>query len=106
MSKYMTPDDPQAFLDMPVKEPDKYIQDPVLCPKCKGHGGWHLKLDDFGQGRHFNAACNQCNGWGWVRGGTKNATCLHDFKEVRVSMHVYKNVCQKCGHTNVIDSSD
>lgn len=106
MGSYMSRDDPKAFVDMPVKSKPDRMDSPVLCPKCKGHGGWHLKLDDFGQGKHFNAACNQCNGWGWVQGGTVNESCVHEFGEVRVSMHIYKNVCQKCGHTNVIDSSD
>lgn len=104
---YMTPDDPQAFLDMPVKPRPERMENPVTCPKCKGHGGWNLELNWAGrQGVHFKAACNQCNGWGWVRGGSLNETCVHDFQEVRVRMHVRKEICRKCGHTNWIDSSD
>jgi hypothetical protein len=104
---YMTYDDPQAHIDMQVKPtPEKHprLSDPVPCPKCQGYGGWHLQLD-WKPGVHFNAACNQCNSWGWVQRGTLNESCIHDFEEVRVRMHVYKNVCRKCGHTNVVDSS-
>lgn len=104
---YMTPDHPEAYLDMPVKPQPERMENPVICPKCQGHGGWHLELNFAGRGQPFNdAACNQCNGWGWVRGGTLNETCVHEFDEVRVRMSVYKNVCRKCGHTNWIDSSD
>lgn len=107
--QYMTYEDPLAHIGMePKAAPKKHprLTDPVLCPKCQGYGGWHLKLDRFGPGAHFNAACNQCNGYGWVQRGSLDESCIHDFKEIPVKMHIYMNVCQKCGHTNVIDSSD
>lgn len=49
--KYLTPDHPDAFVDFPP--PLEHLHEPykgklpegcVLCPKCKGHGGWNLML--------------------------------------------------------------
>ena len=110
-SNYMAYDDPQAHIDMvqkpmPEKHPKSRLNDPVLCPKCQGYGGWHLKLNDFGPGIHLNAACNQCNGWGWVPRESLDATCVHDWTEKTLRMFVHKWTCSKCGHTKIVDSSD
>lgn len=106
MGAYMTIDHPDAFLGLERKEPDKYIHNPVPCPKCKGYGRWHLKLDEYGQGKHFNASCNQCNGWGWVNGESKSATCIHVFKQRTIGKCLHEYTCETCGEKRIIDSSD
>ena len=117
---YLTPNDPGAFLDMPVLEPrHSYLDESqvVVCPVCKGHGGWHLKLHAYGQDRHFNQGCPQCGGWGHVEKGSKDETCIHDFVEIGYEeceelgikhyghcYHVWR--CTKCGEAQGHDSSD
>lgn len=122
------------FTDMTLMSPPTgypcKAEDAVLCPLCKGYGGWNLSLnsyplpqgyDDTPENRskyvHFRAHCNQCNGWGWVRADSADATCIHEYKELSVEQsqqkgikhwgmcwHVYE--CSKCGHTMSQDSSD
>lgn len=110
MSKrpYLTPDDPDAFLGMEEKSmPVDYpVGANVKCPKCKGYGGWHLEINAYGPGKHFNASCNNCNGWGWVQPGP-DAECCHDFSiSERVGNCLHKWTCSKCGRERVVDSSD
>lgn len=89
----------------------------VVCPVCKGHGGWNLEIDAYGKGRHFQASCGQCNGWGWVEKGSKDAKCVHKYREMSVKeardkghehwgmcYHVYE--CRKCKQVIAQDSSD
>lgn len=88
----------------------------VKCPVCKGHGGWNIKLDAYGKGKHFQAFCTQCTGWGWVIKGSKDETCIHETEEIShkeaqklgvqtwgMFCHVYR--CKKCGQTAAYDSS-
>ena len=80
----------------------------VLCPVCKGYGGWNLTLNAYGAGRHFQAFCRQCWGWGWVEPGT-DATCVHTFVEIAPDQpwrcwHTIR--CTTCGETRSYDSSD
>jgi hypothetical protein len=118
MTTYLDPTDDGAFQDMSLKPipPDHFSQHPVRCPRCDGHGGWNLRLDAYGEGKHFQAGCFQCNGWGWVDAHSKDATCVHDYQEVSYSdclqqgiphygqcWHVYQ--CTKCGARNSCDSS-
>ncbi len=75
-----------------------------LCPVCKGFGGWILTEDAYGKGRHFQAFCSQCNGWGWV--DKEDKVCVHEMVEVRATtdcQHWYK--CKKCGRERYVDSS-
>lgn len=105
---YMGPDDPDAFLGFPVREnPSKYFSNRpmVHCPVCKGHGGWNLKLKAFRDGSHFQCACNQCNGWGWVEQSSTDATCIHEFQRVTIGNCLHEETCTKCGETRVVDSS-
>jgi hypothetical protein len=114
--QYMTPEHPDAFTDMDVHgSPDMRFTDMpgpwVRCPKCKGHGGWNLLLNqypsDIPAHRHFRAACMQCNGWGWVKQDSVDATCIHDLKEVPTGrMFDHRYVCTKgCGKDFTVDSS-
>lgn len=100
------------FTDMEVK-PNPSIQYPgfhpkgsVTCPQCKGYGGSVLQVDAYGKGKHFRCHCMQCNGWGWVEDGSKDATCVHEFTEENVGNCLHKWTCKKCGASMVVDSSD
>lgn len=120
----MKPDHPLAFEGMtkiefvppPMKVPVEWVE----CPKCKGHGMWILAIRKGGhvitrkcfntrcQGpHHFLSYCGQCNGEGYVVKGSKNETCVHEYRWNRElgRCHVeYK--CSKCGSTTNVDSSD
>lgn len=119
--KYLEPNDEHAFDDMEVRADNKMAMENdgrtvVACPQCQGYGGWHLRLNAYGPGKHFNASCFQCAGWGWVDAGSKDATCVHRFKEMSHDecvaakvqhfgscWHVVK--CEKCGDIRSYDSS-
>lgn len=108
--KYLTPADPDAFKDMQLKDSPndrgyKMMDNPVFCPVCNGYGGWHLKIDAYGVGKHFNAHCSQCNGWGYVPANSKSATCIHDFTERTIGNCLHKWTCTKCGEERIVDSS-
>lgn len=120
MTKYMTIDSPNAFLDLPVLEPSHcYLEKDklVVCPVCHGHGKWHLELNAYGEGVHFDHGCNQCDGWGYVEKGGRDETCVHEFEELSYAeckergiihfghcWHVWR--CPKCGVVQGHDSSD
>lgn len=119
-SKYLTPDDPDAFLDYPEQpQPvDSRADYTAKCPKCKGHGGWNLApfafpprsgREDTAENRHkwqhFKASCQHCCGWGWVT--PEEAEHIHEWDAgVRTGncLHVY--TCKICGKQREIDSSD
>lgn len=105
---YLTRTDARAFEGMEVHDiaKVKYIKNPVLCPVCKGHGGWHLRIDAYGPGKHFDCHCFQCNGYGYVDGTTSNATCIHTWTEKTVGRCLHEHTCSKCGEKRVVDSSD
>lgn len=122
------------FTDMEVRQPPTgypcKADEAVICPKCKGYGGWVLTenayplpkgMEDSAENRakycHFRAHCNQCNGWGWVKRDSLDAQCVHDYHELSVEQcrakgighhgmcwHVYE--CAKCGEIRSTDSSD
>lgn len=115
------------FDDIPLRQPPSELTwgyqakgEWVLCPLCKGHGRWNLELNAYGPQRHFQGACNQCNGWGYVdTARPQDLTCIHDYQEVgrerRVQLgysgslfrgeHVWE--CRhRCGAHKLIDSSD
>lgn len=119
--KYLTESSPDAFLGMTRKLRKNYHprsgRAAVLCPKCKGFGGWHLEVDAYGPGKHFDCSCSQCNGWGWVDRDSLDATCIHNYKEITQAecrrrgvshfgncYHVCR--CPKCGAITAYDSSD
>jgi hypothetical protein len=99
---YLKPGDPDAFLDMPVK--DNPAGRPgmqaayKLCPTCAGHGGWHLALNQYkGPHPHFNASCSDCNGWGWI---TEDTTELPTARFVRIKA-LFQPVLQgQAGHSD------
>ncbi len=114
MSEYMTVKHPDAFVDYPTHEDRrktwaKYysLDNAVPCPACKGRGGWNLKLNAYGEGKHFKAGCMQCTSWGLVKAGSDDAACIHEWdsgKNVGRCLNNY--TCKKCGHVRQIDSSD
>lgn len=79
----------------------------VVCPLCDGYGGWNLTLNAYGENKHFNAFCRQCNGWGFNKANSKNEVCIHEMKQTEKLGRCYNRyTCQKCGMTEDIDSSD
>ncbi len=81
--------------------------DAVECPQCKGHGGCILTRDAYGKGKHFRGHCSNCDGWGYVRAGSPDALCCHDYSsEKNIGRCLHEWTCSKCGHTKVVDSSD
>ena len=80
----------------------------VLCPKCHGYGEWNLRLDAYGKGKHFQAQCNQCNGWGWVKKGSMDEKCVHEYKYYGMNNGMGEQLwqCVKCGRETLVDASD
>jgi hypothetical protein len=123
MSNYLKPGDEGCFQDMEIKPLPKLRWEDMIdyttpCPVCKGYGGWNLKLNAYPNNPtnpHFRQHCPQCNGWGYVKKGSTDETCVpHEMKEVAGSSlnpprpqwncyHYY--VCQKCGKIEEVDSS-
>lgn len=116
--------DATDFTDMAVKDrPDTRFAGMlgpwVPCPKCHGYGGWNLKLHAYPPvyvqctseppiRQHFQAACGQCWGWGWVTPGP-DADCVHTYQEIAPDQpwrcwHTIQ--CTACGRTRSYDSSD
>lgn len=99
--------------DPTIEVPESEIKYP--CPVCRCHGGWNLRLNAYGPGKHFQASCFQCSGWGWVT--EKDRGCVHEFSELSQKecaergiqhfgrcWHVYE--CSRCKRISAADSSD
>jgi len=121
MNTYMTPDHPDAFLDWPTHASRSDLTQ--LCPRCQGHGGWNLLLDQYrlpltaGGARyadtaenrhlfcHFRAMCDHCTGWGWI---PESETCPgHEWLYVaNVGRCLNQYQCRHCSRVQQVDSSD
>lgn len=118
MTDYLKPTDPDAFKDMTKNEPEpaskmlgtyrkpRCASVPVVeCGKCHGYGGWNLKLNAYGPGRHFRASCNNCTGWGYVP--ESQGSHVHEWdRGETIGRCVTRYTCASCGETNDVDSSD
>lgn len=123
MSDYLEIDDANALLGMERKEPEPKYRLTALCPKCRGFGGWHLRLNAYGAGKHFDCSCSNCLGWGWVE--PENAGHVHSFagmeeakanafrasKGLPPARYTYgrcchNSICTICGGHRFTDSSD
>jgi len=100
------------FTDIPIQDPPDWLEKKftALCPKCKGHGLWNLRLNQYKshipQDRHFRQSCSNCNGWGWVDKHSRDAICLHEYKHTgSYYTHDHEYTCQKCGKQIRVDSS-
>jgi hypothetical protein len=88
------------------------------CPLCKGYGDWILQENPKDGIEYWHQEhCEQCNAWGYVESGSKDASCVHEMRELGTAecrekdiqhfgmcYHVYE--CIKCGTVNSYDSSD
>lgn len=74
MSYYLSPGDKGSFDNIKLKP--EVIDRPHKCPLCQGYGSWNLKLNHWGEGKHYRALCGQCDGYGWVR--SEDAKCIHN----------------------------
>jgi hypothetical protein len=106
--KYLEPGDPGSFLGLsPRKKEDmpEWWPGGEVCPTCRGYGGWHLHVDAYGPGKHFDAACNSCWGYGFLREGQ---SCAHEWDVKGAGKWNCTSVwkCKKCGAETEIDSSD
>jgi hypothetical protein len=74
------------------------------CPQCFGYGKWNLLLNEYGDGVHFQASCNHCNGWGWVN--WEDAQHIHQYVEIsRPQQFLSVQQCSICGKKIDVDSS-
>ena len=119
MGDYLKPGDEGSFKDREKMDPNSQycrVKDPVECPVCQGYGGWNLKVDAYGEGKHFQCMCSQCWGWGYVNKGSVDETCIHEMEEKSKKWcddngvyhagncyHVQK--CTKCWKVSAYDSS-
>lgn len=100
---YLTPTDHRAFENhTPIT---KFYDGWKLCPHCLGHGRWNLRLDCYGQGKHFVGVCDVCNGSGQIRA---DRTCIHhQWVHVATLGRCYNEYrCALCGEISRVDSSD
>ena len=117
MKKYLDPTDPDAFLDYERKSPEPDLGFTVECPRCKGHGGWNLRLNAYPlrgyentpENRHlyshFRAGCSHCQGHGYVT--PENADHVHQWVFVEITGNCLSlHRCKVCGREWEIDSSD
>ena len=77
---------------------------PYECHKCHGYGGWVLQYNAYGPGRHFKAACNDCNGWGYTARPVDHVHEWGAWKNVGRCLH--QCTCLQCGKTIEVDSGD
>ena len=111
---YLEPKDSGAFDDYPLMD---NIENQSVCPQCKGHGGWNLKLNTYPlhekentpenrhRYSHFRASCNTCFGYGYVK--PEMADHIHNWTFVKNTgncLNLYE--CKDCGQKWEIDSSD
>ena len=85
----------------------------VKCPECEGHGMWWT-ISSF-SGKKMKIGCIQCNGWGWVRAESSDATCIHKFRKAteeelyrnKIIQHEFDHsyICEKCGKIITVNSS-
>lgn len=76
----------------------------IECPRCFGYGGWHLILNDYGPGKHFNQICNNCHGSGWVP--ASQGSHIHKWVRTKNIGVCYNQYECSCGQIQNIDSSD
>ena len=99
---------PLAFVGMKPKAPtSKEFSEP--CPKCHGMGGWHLQLDAYGPGVHFDTVCDNCGATGFVRNGSNH---VHVWVPSPIPANTPKfncvryERCVECDAVHLIDSTD
>ena len=97
-----------SFVGIELKKPQYNKGMIETCPLCKGHGGWNLRINAYGDGKHFNAACSNCNGWGYIKPEDAcKVAPYHQWEVIRNAgncLNVWK--CIHCGIEMVVDSSD
>lgn len=118
MKTYLDPTHPDAFIDHDLMPADEAARSglTVICPQCKGHGGWNLELnayplhgkEDNAHNRHlfshFRASCDNCWGHGYVRPEEDH---VHQWEKVRSLGNCLRlDKCKVCGQEWQVDSSD
>lgn len=104
---YMTPEHPDAFVDLP-EMPNPYKSGPAQkCLRCHGYGQWNLILNEYsrkeGYNKHFRSFCSNCSGYGW----TRPEDHIHKWKFDRQISNCYTQYkCSLCSKIQKVDSSD
>ena len=102
---YIKPGELGSFDDIEVIKNPVKMTSVKMCHICSGHGCWNLKLNAYGQGRHFQSICDHCQGYGWI---DSNINCQrHNFvlkKNLGRCFNRYE--CSECGIIRDIDSGD
>lgn len=127
MTQFMTPRDPDAFVDFPKKDISplcEILGNTIECPQCLARGGWNLQVNaypmhsraDTPENRHkfahFRCLCNVCNGHGYVREdqNNHNPECIengHGWKfDSNLGKCYNRYKCVICGIFQDVDSSD
>lgn len=106
---YLNYTDDAAFIGLEKKQPQpkSYWHPSGLiyeCPKCRGFGGWIISLNQYGDGKHFMASCNDCTGWGYTGIKADHPHQWDDGTSIGHCLHRY--TCKVCGITSDVDSSD
>lgn len=116
MHKYMSYNDPNAFLDWPMQKPAPGFE--KLCTRCQGHGGWNLAINQYmmpsgyentpenrHRYTHFRKICDNCNGWGYVH---NNQACPgHEWQFAKNLGRCYNQYqCIHCQAVQNVDSGD
>lgn len=111
MSEYIDETHPDAFKDFP------YRNIPVgtkVCNRCKGFGGWNLKLNAYPLRErkntpsnrhfysHFRASCSSCFGHGSI---APEQECSNPVEYIGHDYDANWN-CRQCGIHTDVDSSD
>ena len=108
---YMNVNHPLATKEIEKRTPLNFMTKDegfAECPECQGYGGWHLIWNAYGEGKHFNCHCSNCNGRGYTQmePGTEKG-CQHEFTtKIKLGNCYYRYVCAKCGTVHDIDSGD
>jgi hypothetical protein len=123
MNDFMKFGDKGSTFGMKRKAPEPKYGLTARCPVCDGFGGWHLTLNAYGKGKHFDCHCSNCNGWGHV--SPEDAGHIHAYKSMEEGAAnefravkglpaisytrgncCHNEVCTVCGSYRFIDSSD
>jgi hypothetical protein len=100
--KYLTPDDIEAFAGLTRKPQRPEL--PYECFTCRGFGGWILKPNAYGEGKHFMASCGDCGQNGYTRQKVDHKHIWKHHANLGRCYNQYK--CTICGKLQNIDSGD
>ena len=69
MKEYLKFGDEGSLEGKVKKEPNIERGYTEPCPTCQGYGGWILRPNAYGEGKHFECWCGDCFGNGYLKPG-------------------------------------